>query len=158
VSTEQIFALGRVIERLLICTIGGVSLVLGWNLFRVGVVTQQAAELSAKGWRLNLKRVGPGVFFAVFGAVVLSLSLRSPLNLPLRRFGDDLGQGTGRDEKKDLSTVVYGHGDDPEVAKRWVASINTSSKSSLKRSFQVQRNSRLLKGQKRAWDNFETCY
>jgi hypothetical protein len=84
-STEQFFALGRIIERLLICAFGGISLVLGWNLFRVGVVTQQTADLSAKGWRVNLQRVGPGVFFALFGTAILSLSLHNSLKLPLHR-------------------------------------------------------------------------
>jgi hypothetical protein len=135
-STEQIFALGRVVERLLICVFGGISLALGWNLFRVGVVTQQTAELSAKGWRVNLKRVGPGVFFALFGSAVLSLSLRSPLNLPLQ-LAPDSGSGTvaGQNGKKDEGTVSYAHGDDPEVAKNWVASINTVEQSVTKDKF-----------------------
>lgn len=122
-STEQIFALGRVIERLVICTFAGISLALGWNLFRVGVVTQQSADLSAKGWRVNLKRVGPGVFFALFGSAVLALSLHSPLSLPLRPATDSVSGS--QDGKKDEPTATYAHETDPEVAKSWVASINT---------------------------------
>jgi hypothetical protein len=125
-STEQIFALGRVVERLLICVFGGVSLALGWNLFRVGVVNQQSADLSAKGWRVNLKRVGPGVFFALFGSAVLALSLHSPLNLPLGPAPDSGSESRlGQDRKKDERTAIYAHEVDPEVAKSWVASINT---------------------------------
>jgi hypothetical protein len=126
-SIEQIVAVGRVIERLLICTCGGVSLVLGWNLFRVGVVTQQAADLSAKGWHLNLKKVGLGVFFALFGAAILSISLRSPINLSLPPTSrNNTGhQEAVSDEKKPDSIVTYGHGDDPELTKTWGASINT---------------------------------
>jgi hypothetical protein len=99
-------------------------------------VTQQTAELAAKGWRVNLKRVGPGVFFALFGSAVLSLSLRSPLNLPLQH-APDSGSGTlaGQDRKQDEATVIYAHGDDPEVAKNWVASINTVEQSVTKDKF-----------------------
>jgi len=123
---DQIFALGRVVERLLICTFGGISLVLGWNLFRVGVVNQQTAELSAKGWRVNLKRVGPGVFFALFGTTVLALSLRSPLSLPLQSAGNVRAGAPGTQSGKNEEAVVtYAHGEDPEIAKNWVASINT---------------------------------
>jgi hypothetical protein len=135
-SADQIFALGRVVERLLICTFGGISLVLGWNLFRVGVVTQQTADLAAKGWRLNLKRVGPGVFFALFGTLVLSLSLRSPLTLPLQRGGDTSASEHGSQEGKNYgSTVTYAHSDDPELARSWVASINTIERIATKDKF-----------------------
>jgi hypothetical protein len=135
-SADQIFALGRVVERLLICMFGGISLVLGWNLFRVGVVTQQTADLAAKGWRLNLKRVGPGVFFALFGTLVLSLSLRSPLTLPLQHVGDTTASEPGGQQgKNDGSTVTYAHGDDPELVKSWVASINTIERIATKDKF-----------------------
>jgi hypothetical protein len=79
--TEEIFAIGRVVERLIICLWAGASLTYGWNLFRVGVVDQQSAELSVKDWRANLKRVGPGVFFALFGAAILVFSLHSSLKM-----------------------------------------------------------------------------
>jgi len=135
-STEQIFALGRVVERLLICVFGGVSLALGWNLFRVGVVTQQSADLSAKGWRVNLKRVGPGVFFALFGSAVLALSLHSPLNLPLQPTpysGPEVP--ISQDKKKEEPTAIYAHEADPEIAKNWVASINTVEQIGTKEKF-----------------------
>jgi hypothetical protein len=83
--TEGVLALGRVIERLLVCVFAGTSLAFGWNLFRVGVVAQQSAELATKDWRVNLKRVGPGVFFALFGSVVLAFALHSPLEITVSR-------------------------------------------------------------------------
>lgn len=87
-TTEQILALGRVAERALICGFAGISLILGWNLFRVGVVSNQSADFNTKGWKANLKRVGPGVFFALFGSSVLAIALRSPLELqPARTEG-----------------------------------------------------------------------
>lgn len=84
-NTEQILAVGRVIERLLACGFAGLSLALGWNLFRVGVVTEQTAEFTAGSWKATLKRVGPGVFFALFGACVLGYSIHSPLDIKSSR-------------------------------------------------------------------------
>lgn len=51
-------------ERLAIVGLSGLSLVLGWDLFRRGVLNAQNADLKAHGWSIRLQRVGPGVFFA----------------------------------------------------------------------------------------------
>jgi hypothetical protein len=129
-STEEIFATGRVVERLMICAFAGLSLTYGWNLFRVGVLNEQSAEMAAKGWRVNLKRVGPGVFFALFGCVVLAVSLRSPLALPLGP-GKESGTQAGNTEdgktpvQKNRSQVTYLEGADEKITKQWVASLNT---------------------------------
>jgi hypothetical protein len=127
---EEIFAIGRVIERLLICAIAGVSLTYGWNLFRVGVLNEQSAEFAAKGWRINLKRVGPGAFFALFGSVVLSISLRSPLVLPLTAGSQHSAEANqsnsaGSSSGERQPEVVYLQGQDSAVAKKWVADLNT---------------------------------
>lgn len=128
-STEEIFATGRVVERLVICIVAGLCLTYGWNLFRVGVLNEQSAELAAKGWRVNLKRVGPGAFFALFGCAVLAVSLRSPLVLPFTNTAEDPTKGrnakasTFAGETK--SEVVYLEGGDAQIAKRWVADLNT---------------------------------
>jgi hypothetical protein len=73
----------RGLERLLICLFAGVSLVLGWDLFRRGLEVDQRAELSLKDFKVRLQRVGPGVFFALFGAVVLAVALRAPVAIPV---------------------------------------------------------------------------
>jgi hypothetical protein len=125
---EEIFATGRVVERLLVCVFAGLSLTYGWNLFRVGVLTEQSAELTSKGWRVNLKRVGPGVFFALFGCIVLSISLKSPLTLPI-----DLRNGVSSHSNNVESSLVtptpsqatYLERVDDNVTKEWVASLNT---------------------------------
>jgi hypothetical protein len=129
-STEQIFATGRVLERLMICGFAGLCLTFGWNLFRVGVLNEQSAELSAKGWRVNLKRVGPGAFFALFGCAVLSISLRSPLALPLASVPSNLSAKISPEkvhdgEGKEQANVVYFESHDSEIVKRWVADLNT---------------------------------
>lgn len=79
ITESMVFAIARSLERLLADSMFGVSLILGWNLFRVGVLKDQTAELSGKGWKVRLQRVGPGVFFALFGAVGLVVALQKPL-------------------------------------------------------------------------------
>jgi hypothetical protein len=113
----------------MICAFAGLSLTYGWNLFRAAVLTEQSAELAARGWRLNLRRVGPGVFFALFGCIILSISLRSPLALPLTASAQNPASTTGSENAKSLANdrpeVIYLEGKDAEIAKRWVADLNT---------------------------------
>ena len=72
---------GRVIERMFIVLFSGVSLILGWHLFIKGVIPDQEAEGSFKNWKITLRRVGPGVFFALFGSVIFAFSLSHPLEI-----------------------------------------------------------------------------
>ncbi len=71
---------GRVVERLLDTVAGITSLVLGWNLFRVGVITEQSAELELHTLSVKLQKVGPGVFFALFGTALLVYGVSNPLS------------------------------------------------------------------------------
>jgi len=80
-NTDMVFACGRVIERLLVCLFAGTSLVLGWDLFRKGVLIEQSAEFQLATWKASLRRVGPGIFFALFGASVSVFALRSPISI-----------------------------------------------------------------------------
>ena len=70
---------GRLAERLIVVLCGGLSLTFGWHLFKIGVINDQNAEFSRGGFRIHLRKVGPGVFFALFGAVLLGVSLYRPL-------------------------------------------------------------------------------
>lgn len=65
----------RAFERILIVMFSGISVILGWHLFKIGVVDQQSASLSGKGYKFTLQKVGPGVFFSLFGSVVMSIAL-----------------------------------------------------------------------------------
>lgn len=110
-SEETIAVLARSIERILICLFGGTSLVLGWNLFRIGVVQQQTAELKAGNWSANLQKVGPGVFFALFGAAILIVLVRAQLTVP---------------SPNPKGSVVMYYGEQDETRARHLArSINT---------------------------------
>lgn len=73
---------GRIAERILIVLFGGLCLLFGFLLF--SRVTQTQGDLEAKGGDklyLRLRNVGPGVFFALFGAAVLVSSLAFQFSL-----------------------------------------------------------------------------
>lgn len=65
----------RAFERLLVVAFSGASIILGWHLFKIGVVSPQSGSLSGKGFKITLLKVGPGIFFSLFGSIVLSISL-----------------------------------------------------------------------------------
>ena len=68
----------RGIERILIIILSGVSMILGWSLFKLGIFTEQSGEIKTKGFLIKLSKVGPGIFFALFGCLILIQSLYSP--------------------------------------------------------------------------------
>jgi hypothetical protein len=73
----------RFIERMAVVCIGGMSIYLGYRLF-ISVPTQRdSAGKLALPWNISiiLNRVGPGVFFALFGVAAVSLSLLQPLQI-----------------------------------------------------------------------------
>ena len=59
------------VERLVAMAIGALSIALGYHLFRVGVVGDQEGIFEKGDFKLHLVRVGPGVFFSLFGAVLV---------------------------------------------------------------------------------------
>jgi hypothetical protein len=91
-ETEVVFALGRALERLGIVAISGLTLWYGFRLFTIVTDADARARLEGQGFNLSFTRVGPGVFFALFGSVVLVYALKSPLDLPLSRGGGGDGQ------------------------------------------------------------------
>ncbi|MGA9445225.1 MAG: hypothetical protein WBV26_02195 [Candidatus Sulfotelmatobacter sp.] len=85
-TETMVLSIGRVVERLIADSMFGMSLVLGWNLFRVGILQDQTGEVSTKDWKIRFQKVSPGIFFALFGAVGLAVALQKPLNV---NFADD---------------------------------------------------------------------
>jgi hypothetical protein len=70
----------REFERIMIIAAATWSLWMGWQLFlRLPSDIVQSGKLTFSGLVIQLQRVGPGVFFAAFGAVVLGVSM---WNLP----------------------------------------------------------------------------
>jgi len=67
----------RAIERLLVVIGGGIAIYLGYRLFlAMPNVERGSGKVSLPGGvSIYLSRVGPGVFFSLFGAIVIGLSL-----------------------------------------------------------------------------------
>jgi hypothetical protein len=68
----------RAVERLLAVIIGGLSVYLGYRLF-LRIPEQKEGEGKIEfpgGVSIFVTRVGPGVFFAMFGAAIVGLSLQ----------------------------------------------------------------------------------
>lgn len=72
----------RTIERLIAIIVGGFSIYLGYRLFfSVKVNGEGAAKVKLPGdITIMLSRIAPGVFFALFGALVVGVSLMNPIN------------------------------------------------------------------------------
>jgi hypothetical protein len=58
---------------LIVAALGGVlSIYFGWKLYRDGLASAVSAEASRNNsWAFKMRAVGPGVFFALFGAALL---------------------------------------------------------------------------------------
>jgi hypothetical protein len=72
---------GRVLERMLAVSLGGLSIWLGYRLF-LKIPRQRSGEvrLALPGdISVYLTRVGPGVFFSLFGAAIVVMALRAGL-------------------------------------------------------------------------------
>jgi len=72
--TVQALLWAHSIERLMVCAFGGVSLVLGWSLFRAAITREPRMD-PAKNSVSTLSRIGPACFFTLFGFGVLGLIL-----------------------------------------------------------------------------------
>lgn len=70
-----IAVLFRSLERLLIMASGTLAIWLGYRLFDKVVSDTGSVAASRGEWSIKLQRIGPGVFFALFGAAILGSSV-----------------------------------------------------------------------------------
>ena len=82
-SIIEILSLFRGAERLLIVGGGIVALYLGYRLFVAGFVGNQSGEFAGKSFFIKLIKVGPGVFFALFGTCVLVVMIWANLTMQI---------------------------------------------------------------------------
>jgi hypothetical protein len=92
----------RGLERLAVVGLSGLSLILGWDLFRRGVVNAQSADLKGHGWSVRLQRVGPGIFFALFATVAFVSAISHPLEITSGKKTEQESKTDGAD----ISTVT----------------------------------------------------
>lgn len=67
----------RMSERLLDVAIGGIAIVLGYRLFIRIPYRKSEGSIELPGFKVVLSRVGPGVFFAAFGSIIVWQSVGS---------------------------------------------------------------------------------
>jgi hypothetical protein len=74
-------AILRSLERILCVLFGGLLIYIGYKLF-LHVPTKEGSDGRFRlpgGWGIHLTRVGPGVFFSLFGTAILIMSFMSPI-------------------------------------------------------------------------------
>lgn len=84
-ETEIVIML-RFLERILAVAIGGLAIYLGYRLFSLVPESRdgEGRVTLAKDVSLVVSRVGPGVFFALFGAGAVGLSLHEGVDVTVR--------------------------------------------------------------------------
>ena len=82
IEYESVAVFFRGAERLLVVLSGALSIWMGWNLFKSKIVPKGDGTVAVGNWKVELKQVGPGIFFAAFGAIILYGSWVTPLMLP----------------------------------------------------------------------------
>lgn len=84
----------RFFERITVVLIGGMAIYLGFRLFREVPKHRDSAGNLVLPWDISIKltRVGPGIFFALFGVAVVTSALFRPLEI--------LPQSSGQMENK----------------------------------------------------------
>jgi hypothetical protein len=92
----------RAAERTIIALFAGVSLILGYRLFKLGIIDQQKGEMGWGNLKVKLLSVGPGVFFAMFGTVVFGILAFRPLNI---KPGEIVNTA---EAKQGAATITYG--------------------------------------------------
>ena len=120
--------IGRLVERILVVLFGGLSLVLGWRLFIVGVVDPQIAEVKFKDWKVSLRQVGPGSVFAALGIAVMGFALFRPLEVSEGPRAGSLPTATSAAGTRTLSYMGT-----PEDLKHWVRALNTFARLDIDR-------------------------
>lgn len=79
---DVMFGIGVLVMRLLQVLAGVLLCILGYRLFQQVPTSDGTAEVSLSDHlKFNLSKVGPGVFFALFGAAIMIQAINSPLRL-----------------------------------------------------------------------------
>lgn len=97
-SLQSQALLFRGIERLLIVIAASMAMWFGYNLFIKGIDKDQKGQLTGNGWKVKMQSVGPGVFFALFGSVVLIMMSGAQLTFETPFGGKQIGDQNGQEE------------------------------------------------------------
>jgi hypothetical protein len=111
--------LSRAAERILLVLVGALAVYLGYSLFR-HIPTANKAEGKLElpgGVSIFLTRIGPGVFFALFGIAVLGYSVAQPVRLDLPNVAVLSGFGQRNEPPASASALIAGPEPERVVAK-----------------------------------------
>ena len=104
-SLELTFALGAIVVRVLQVMAGALFCWLGFKLFALVPGADSGAEMSfSNQMKMNFTKVGPGVFFSVFGAVILIHGISNPPTLSIRE-GSDVAPASGSGSASQAATA-----------------------------------------------------
>jgi hypothetical protein len=135
-----IAVLAVAIERVLVVAAALTSIVLGWNLFVRAITISQSGTISAGDWKFEFKSVGPGIFFSLFGSVILVYVLFRPAQYTV-----SMPSGPGGP----VSISALGVGSPSDFASRsQIRSINTIVQLDTQFAAQPQGNAALLQVQR----------
>lgn len=109
----------RVIERVLAVVIGGLSIYLGYRLFiKLPKQKDSSGKVMLPGdISIFFSRVGPGVFFSLFGAAVVVVSLQHGLEFDLANKASVTGESTEKTANLKVRYMGSGAGE-PDPARR----------------------------------------
>jgi|SRR5215475_9614256 len=72
----------RSVERVIIVCGGILAIYLGYGLFKIATIKHDGAgRMKSDLFEFSVTKVGPGVFFALFGAAILWVALKSPISV-----------------------------------------------------------------------------
>lgn len=135
----------RMIERILATLLGGFFAWLGYRLF-LDVTSKQTSSGEFKlpsGIAVHLTRVGPGIFFALFGAAVVCYSLYSRVSIDRTQTSTHKARGSivSNDGQRQVTEPADNSGEE-KVTKKFVGltAQNESSPADLLRERNVRRN------------------
>src|SRR5205823_6596740 len=119
-STLLVVMLSRATERILLVLVGGLAVYLGYRLFQLIPRTSKSEgklELPG-GVSIFLTRIGPGIFFALFGVAVIGYSVAQPVRLELPNVATLSGFGQRNEVPTTRSSeLVAGYEPERVVAK-----------------------------------------
>jgi hypothetical protein len=119
-ATLLVVALSRATERILLVLVGALAVYLGYSLFRhIPTANKAEGKLALPGGiSIFLTRIGPGVFFALFGIAVIGYSVAQPVRLDLPNVAVLSGFGQRNDQPAaSASTLIAGPEPERVVAK-----------------------------------------
>lgn len=115
-----ILGIGRIAERLIIVVIAGLSFYFGYRLFNIkSSKSEEEAEFSYKTFLIKLKKVGPGVFFSLFGSAIVITSLINPLS-----YNAEVKQPYIENDGPPINSFKYLSDSEKNDLRRWIISLN----------------------------------